>query len=85
MCNKIKVLLIKGNLSLYQWNGFIFRHFTENYHFRGCSSWHTALLVKYSYFLQNSQPDAKDYEIAKQIAKDFIEIWKAVIPTLAFP
>ena len=39
-------------------------------------------VIQYSYFLQNSHPDLKDYDISKVIAKDVIEIWQAVNPRL---
>jgi len=42
----------------------------------------TRQVIQYSYFLQNSQPDAKDYEIAKLIAREVIEIWQQVNPRL---
>ena len=38
--------------------------------------------IQYSYFLQNSHTDLKDYDISKVIAKDVIEIWQAVNPRL---
>jgi hypothetical protein len=39
-------------------------------------------VIQYSYFLQNSRSDLKDYDIAKMIATDVIEIWQAVNPQL---
>ena len=39
-------------------------------------------VIQYSYFLQNSHPDLKDYDIAKIITKDVIKIWKSVNPRL---
>lgn len=39
-------------------------------------------VIQYSYFLLNSHPDLKDYDIAKMIAKGVIEIWQAVNPRL---
>ena len=42
----------------------------------------TRQVIQYSYFLKNSQPCLKEYDIAKVIADDVIEIWKAVNPRL---
>lgn len=39
-------------------------------------------VIQYSYFLQNSHPHLKDYDISKIISKDLIEIWQAVNPRL---
>src|SRR5881296_1009553 len=39
-------------------------------------------VIQYSYFLLNSHPDLKDYDIAKIIARDVIDIWQAVNPRL---
>ena len=39
-------------------------------------------VIQYSYFLQNSHPDLKDYDIAKTIAKAVTGIWQAVNPRL---
>lgn len=39
-------------------------------------------IIQYSYFFKNAHPGTKEYDIAKLIAKDVIEIWKAVNPRL---
>ena len=39
-------------------------------------------VIQYSYFLKNGNPDIKDYDISKVIAKDVIQIWRSVNPRL---
>lgn len=42
----------------------------------------TRQIIQYGYFLQNSVPDMKDYDMAKRIASEVILIWKGVNPRL---
>ncbi|KAK6178315.1 hypothetical protein SNE40_013114 [Patella caerulea] len=39
-------------------------------------------VIQYSYFVKNSQPGIKNYDISKMIAKVLIEIWRSVNPRL---
>src|SRR5215469_184657 len=39
-------------------------------------------VIQYSYFLQNTNPKLKDYDISKIIAKDVMKIWNSVNPRL---
>ena len=42
----------------------------------------TRQIIQYGYFLQNSVPGMKDYDMAKRIASEVILIWKGVNPRL---
>lgn len=39
-------------------------------------------IIQYSYFLKNSHPNLKEYDLAKILADDVIKIWKIVNPRL---
>lgn len=39
-------------------------------------------VIQYSYFLKNSYPDMKEYDISKRIAAHVIKIWNSVNPRL---
>jgi hypothetical protein len=39
-------------------------------------------VIQYSYFIKNSCPDIKEYDISKMIADDVVKIWSSVNPSL---
>src|SRR5215469_3289537 len=39
-------------------------------------------VIQYSYFLRNTNPKLKDYDISKIIAKEVMKIWNSVNPRL---
>ena len=39
-------------------------------------------IIQYSYYVKNSNPELKNYDISKLITKDIIQIWRSMNPRL---